>query len=64
MDDIGPKENDGTTPLHIATQNGNIEMCKLIMSKMEDMYSVSNVKMMPTVYAKLAGTQTERLIGK
>ena len=36
VDDCNPKSADGTTPLHITAKNGNIELCQLIVDKLED----------------------------
>ena len=36
VDDCNAKSADGTTPLHITAKNGNIELCQLIVDKLED----------------------------
>ena len=36
------KNSDGCTPLHLATESGNVEICELLLAKGADCYSTDN----------------------
>ena len=36
MKDINPRDNDGSTPLHMAAEKGYSKVCKLIIEDLED----------------------------
>ena len=45
------KDNDGMTPLHLAAQNGHLEVTQLIMSNVHEKSPLSNQGMNPIYFS-------------
>ena len=50
-----PEEADGDTPLHSAAENGHVELCRLIMDEIEDIFPKTEDKITPLHLATRGG---------
>ena len=54
------KNSDGCTPLHLATESGNVEVCELLLEKDPDCYSTDNISRTILHHAILIQDATQR----
>ena len=53
--DKNPENNEGFTPLHLAAADGRVELCRLIMDVIEDIFPKSKKKTTPLHLAARGG---------
>ena len=55
MDEKNPANNDGATPLYVASQNGYFEICKVIIDNVDNKNPVRNGGFTPLYIATQKG---------